>query len=397
MLSELGQTPYPQGQTFLLRIGILILLGTSACTSGGVWVKPSPPQVEPFTPHCLIIPPLENLSLTSKAGLFLGELIAQEIEATTGMEVLSPLGYLSLLSQIKPPSSDPLDPATLLFLRDRLGIEALLVGTITEYWYTDDPEVYGDKQPAIGVIIRLIRADTGVEEFHGVISRTHSSLFGDTFPLTALAQEVAEEVARLLASRFSPMTKSSNGSSPCRFQTLLAPPLQSVSHIPPESTTQLSASPAPSSPKEEGTKATVPTTLTLAEELAQGKTVILKGVKFKKGSKELLQGSHQAILDLVQLLKADPELRVRILVHTDSEGDPQELKKLSEEQAEIFRNLLIQEHGIPSHQIVVEGRGGTENIVPNTNEFLREVNRRVEVVMISSGPESDGKAQGPSR
>jgi len=373
--------------------GVFLFPLLLSCTTGGVWLKPDPSPPS-FTPHCVAIPPLQNLSLTSKAGIILGELLSYELEGKTSWEVLSPMDYLSLIASLKTPRNDPMDPAMLLFLRDRLGIDTLIYGTIQEYWYTDDPEVYRDKQPAIALTLEVIRTDTGEEIFHVVVTRSYTSLFGDTLPLTTLAQKIALETAEVLKNTF---VLASSTTPSCRFRAEIAPPLATAelpSSTPsPPSTTQttLASLPSPST--------TPPPSeiLTLARDLASGKTVILKGVKFKKGSLELLPESEPTLLQLAEVMKADPSLRVLLIVHTDNEGTPEELLQLSQRQAESLRSLLVERYGIPRERIEVEGRGGRENIVPNTNEFLKEVNRRVEAVLLSRSSAPHGETEGTAR
>lgn len=360
-------------------------------------MKPTPSSSPPDSPHCVLIPPLHNLSLTSKAGILLGELLSQELEAITPWEILSPIAYLSLISRLELSNADPLDPSTLLFYRDRLGLDTLIYGTITEYWYTDDPEVYRDKQPAIAVILRVFNTGSGEEILHIVVSDSYTSLFGDTMPLTALAQKVASQVAELLKNRLGAKTDLPTQGN-CRFIREIAPPLATTEPQKPIAT--LSQPPAVQSqagPPPPSTASASQEILTLINELTSGKTIILKGVKFKKGSLELIPKSEESLSQLAEILKADPTMRVRLTVHTDNEGTAEELLQLSEKQAEILRTLFVETYKIPPERIEVVGRGGMENIVPNTNEFLKEVNRRVEVVLLSRQATDHGKTESSPR
>ncbi|MBS9525157.1 OmpA family protein [Litoribacter alkaliphilus] len=115
---------------------------------------------------------------------------------------------------------------------------------------------------------------------------------------------------------------------------------------------------------------------------AKGNSIVLDNVLFKRGTADLTDiSSLENIKKLASFLKDNPELKVRIEGHTDNLGDPQLNKELSMSRASMIRNLLIDE-GVKFERIRVSGWGGTKPISENQTEEGRNMNRRVELVIL---------------
>ena len=71
-------------------------------------------------------------------------------------------------------------------------------------------------------------------------------------------------------------------------------------------------------------------------------------------------------------------LHVRVEGHTDNVGDPGDLLLLSEKRAMAIRTFLI-ERGIDPSRIESVGYGANKPINDNSNEDMRQENRRVEI------------------
>ncbi len=111
---------------------------------------------------------------------------------------------------------------------------------------------------------------------------------------------------------------------------------------------------------------------------ADGVAINLEGVTFRYDSHELTREA-QLILDrIAEILTRQPEMRLEVAGHTDSQGDPAYNQWLSLKRAEAVRDYIVAKGVNPNH-IGAGGYGGQRPIADNsTIEGLR-MNRRVEL------------------
>lgn len=84
--------------------------------------------------------------------------------------------------------------------------------------------------------------------------------------------------------------------------------------------------------------------------------------------------------ELAQLLKANPDMRVRIQGHTCDIASREYNLLVGMRRAEVVKNKLT-ELGVPESQIFTESKAFDEPLVPNTNEKNRAQNRRVKLII----------------
>ena len=90
---------------------------------------------------------------------------------------------------------------------------------------------------------------------------------------------------------------------------------------------------------------------------------------------------EQALEDLAQFLKDNPEVRIRIIGHTDDVGKDEANMILSEGRAKSVHDNLI-ERGIDDSRLEYEGKGESEPIADNSTDEGRQQNRRVEFTIL---------------
>ncbi len=78
-------------------------------------------------------------------------------------------------------------------------------------------------------------------------------------------------------------------------------------------------------------------------------------------------------------LRENPEIRVKIIGHTDWSGSDAYNMQLSKRRAAAVRRVFIEQHGIDGSRIESEGRGESEPIDTNETAAGRAQNRRVEL------------------
>jgi hypothetical protein len=115
----------------------------------------------------------------------------------------------------------------------------------------------------------------------------------------------------------------------------------------------------------------------------QGK--IVSNLLFYTGTSNLKPESMGALLDVSKVLK-EVTSPVKIIGHTDSDGDDASNQKLSQQRAETVKSILAKQYGIDASLLSTEGRGETQPISDNKNAEGKAQNRRVEFIF---KPEAD--------
>ena len=112
--------------------------------------------------------------------------------------------------------------------------------------------------------------------------------------------------------------------------------------------------------------------------MQEGK-IIVNGIRFDLNKATLKNESMGAINEIFNLLNDNPDLKLSVEGHTDSQGDDAFNMKLSEERATTVMNKLI-EMGISPDRLSAKGWGETMPIANNASPEDMANNRRVEFV-----------------
>ncbi|WP_425460728.1 OmpA family protein [Leptospira gomenensis] len=117
-------------------------------------------------------------------------------------------------------------------------------------------------------------------------------------------------------------------------------------------------------------------------DLEKGKAVSLDNIHFALGSYEILENSFPILENLNSFLVRNPSVRLKIIGHTDLNGDKKENLILSKNRAEAVKDFLLKK-GIDPNRIVTEGKGSSEPIIPEKNPETDYKNRRTEFRIVS--------------
>ncbi|MGF1532427.1 MAG: OmpA family protein [Bernardetiaceae bacterium] len=121
-----------------------------------------------------------------------------------------------------------------------------------------------------------------------------------------------------------------------------------------------------------------------------GTRFILKAVKFRSGTSELLPDATKELDRFANFLKENTDMPViEIGGHTDNVGDPDNNLALSQRRAEAVVRYLTEKHRLPKTQFRSKGYGETQPIASNDDEKEgRQLNRRIEAkLLIPDSPE----------
>ncbi|MGN6646869.1 MAG: OmpA family protein [Cytophaga sp.] len=113
-----------------------------------------------------------------------------------------------------------------------------------------------------------------------------------------------------------------------------------------------------------------------------GETISLPNVYFARGGTALLESSNESLDQLYTMLKDNPTMRIELLGYTDNQGDPKLNILLSEQRVAAIKDYLVAK-GIAGDRITGKGYGGAKPIASNATEETRQLNRRVEFVIVS--------------
>lgn len=121
---------------------------------------------------------------------------------------------------------------------------------------------------------------------------------------------------------------------------------------------------------------------TLKQQLDEEGKIVTHGILFDSGSDKIKGESYKTLADIGGLLTDNPELRLSIEGHTDSDGADDANMKLSQNRSASVRTYLIDNYKIDGGRLETRGFGETKPIDVNTSAEGKANNRRVELVKL---------------
>jgi OmpA-OmpF porin, OOP family len=115
--------------------------------------------------------------------------------------------------------------------------------------------------------------------------------------------------------------------------------------------------------------------------MADGR-VSTQGILFATGSDVIRPESTPTLKEIGDMLKAHPDLRLRIEGHTDNVGQAAANQALSEKRAAAVREYLLRTFGVEATRLEAQGFGAARPAAPNDTAEGRQSNRRVELVRL---------------
>jgi len=115
--------------------------------------------------------------------------------------------------------------------------------------------------------------------------------------------------------------------------------------------------------------------------LETGTKFELRNVFFETNKFDLIPTSANELNYIVDILKANPTLKILIAGHTDNVGQATNNQALSENRAKSVLNYLV-EKGIAADRLTSKGFGASKPISSNDNEEGRAKNRRTEIEIL---------------
>lgn len=116
---------------------------------------------------------------------------------------------------------------------------------------------------------------------------------------------------------------------------------------------------------------------------------VIAGLVFDAGSGVMEENGGEALNKLVELLKANPSVKIEVFGYSDDREAPaEELETISQERADSVRQFLI-EAGVGYGRIRAVGRADSAPLADNETASGRRFNRRVEVKVALEDPNEE--------
>jgi outer membrane protein OmpA-like peptidoglycan-associated protein len=113
--------------------------------------------------------------------------------------------------------------------------------------------------------------------------------------------------------------------------------------------------------------------------LTEGKFVT-SGINFDVNSDKIKPDSYGILKEVANVLKENEAVKIKIIGHTDSDGDDSKNMELSKKRAESVKNALMKEFQISSARMETDGKGESMPVGKNDTPVGKAQNRRVEFI-----------------
>lgn len=115
--------------------------------------------------------------------------------------------------------------------------------------------------------------------------------------------------------------------------------------------------------------------------ITEGKLVSY-GIYFDVNKDVVKSESYGTIKEIAKVLTDNPNVKIKIVGHTDSDGDDKSNLDLSKRRSVSVKSVLVKEFGIDAARIETDGKGESEPIAKNDSVVNKALNRRVEFIKL---------------
>ena len=106
------------------------------------------------------------------------------------------------------------------------------------------------------------------------------------------------------------------------------------------------------------------------------------GIYFDVNKDVVKSESYGTIKEIATILQENPTVKIKIVGHTDSDGDDKSNLDLSKRRGASVKNVLVKDFGIDAARIDTDGKGESEPIAKNDSGVNKALNRRVEFIKL---------------
>jgi OOP family OmpA-OmpF porin len=110
--------------------------------------------------------------------------------------------------------------------------------------------------------------------------------------------------------------------------------------------------------------------------------IVSYGIQFDVNSDKLKPESYATLKEIASLLTEYKTIRIKIVGHTDADGDDTSNLDLSKRRSTTVKNELVSKFGIDAGLLDTDGKGESELFAPNDSSVNKAKNRRVEFIKL---------------
>lgn len=115
--------------------------------------------------------------------------------------------------------------------------------------------------------------------------------------------------------------------------------------------------------------------------LTEGK-IVSYGIYFDSGKDVVKPESYGSVKEIATVLQENPDVKIKVVGHTDSDGDDALNLDLSKRRALAVKRFLEKEFGIAADRVQTDGLGEQQPVAPNDKPENKAKNRRVEFIKL---------------
>lgn len=119
---------------------------------------------------------------------------------------------------------------------------------------------------------------------------------------------------------------------------------------------------------------------TLASDISRTGHASVYGIYFDTGKADVKPESDATLKEIAKLLQQNPQLKLYVVGHTDTQGNFDSNMDLSKKRADAVLSALTTKYGASAVKLRAAGDGPTAPVASNDSEDGRAKNRRVELV-----------------
>lgn len=120
--------------------------------------------------------------------------------------------------------------------------------------------------------------------------------------------------------------------------------------------------------------------LDLRRKLISEGRISTNGILFDSGSAKLQAQSMGIIRQIYQVMAQESDINLKIVGHTDADGNEDTNKALSKKRADAVKEALVSVYNVSSDRLTTEGKGDSEPVGDNNTSDGKAQNRRVEFI-----------------
>ncbi len=124
--------------------------------------------------------------------------------------------------------------------------------------------------------------------------------------------------------------------------------------------------------------------------------IVSYGIQFDVNSDKLKPESYATLKEIADILKENPTIRIKVVGHTDSDGDEASNLDLSKRRGASVKNELVTKFGCDAARLETDGKGESEPLIDNNSAVNKAKNRRVEFINIKDQPKTIAPLKSPS-